>query len=37
MISKKMESLVDNNSVIRQMFEEGKRMAEELLGRLLET
>ena len=29
MISKKMESLVDNNSVIRQMFEEGKRMAEE--------
>ena len=29
MISKKMESLVDNNSVIRQMFEEGKKMAEE--------
>ena len=29
MISKKMEGLVNNNSVIRQMFEEGKRMAEE--------
>ncbi len=29
MISKRMESLVDNNSVIRQMFEEGKKMAEE--------
>ena len=29
MISKKMESLVDNNSVIRQMFEEGKKMSEE--------
>ncbi len=29
MISKKMESLVNNNSVIRQMFEEGKKMAEE--------
>lgn len=29
MISEKMESLVNNNSVIRQMFEEGKRMAAE--------
>ena len=29
MISKKMEGLVNNNSVIRQMFEEGKRMSEE--------
>lgn len=27
MISQKMQGLVDNNSVIRQMFEEGKRMA----------
>ena len=29
MISEKMEKLVENNSVIRQMFEEGKRMAGE--------
>ncbi|MBO6133254.1 MAG: pyridoxal phosphate-dependent aminotransferase [Lachnospiraceae bacterium] len=29
MISKKMEGLVRNNSVIRQMFEEGQRMAQE--------
>jgi len=29
MISKKMEGLVNNNSVIRRMFEEGKKMAEE--------
>lgn len=29
MISEKMKSLVNNNSVIRQMFEEGKRMAAE--------
>ncbi len=28
MISKKMEKLVNNNSVIREMFEEGKRLAE---------
>lgn len=27
MISKKMEKLVENNSVIREMFEEGKRLA----------
>ena len=29
MISKKMKPLVENNSVIRQMFEEGRRMAAE--------
>ena len=29
MISKKMEGLVNNNSVIRRMFEEGKKMAVE--------
>ncbi|MBQ1881171.1 MAG: aminotransferase class I/II-fold pyridoxal phosphate-dependent enzyme, partial [Lachnospiraceae bacterium] len=29
MIAKKMEGLVNNNSVIRQMFEEGKKMAQE--------
>ena len=29
MISEKMRSLVDNNSVIRQMFEEGQKMAME--------
>ena len=29
MISKKMRALVDNNSVIRMMFEEGQRMAQE--------
>ncbi len=29
MIAKKMQSLVDNNSVIRQMFEEGRKMAKE--------
>ncbi|MBQ6967768.1 MAG: pyridoxal phosphate-dependent aminotransferase [Lachnospiraceae bacterium] len=29
MISKKMQSLVNNNSVIRQMFEEGRNMARE--------
>ncbi len=29
MISEKMKGLVRNNSVIRQMFEEGRRMAEE--------
>ena len=29
MISKKMQGLVDNNSVIREMFEEGVRMARE--------
>ncbi len=29
MIAKKMQPLVDNNSVIRQMFEEGLKMAEE--------
>lgn len=29
MISEKMRSLVDNNSVIRQMFEEGQRLAAE--------
>ena len=29
MISEKMRSLVDNNSVIRQMFEEGQKMAAE--------
>ncbi|MCR5746212.1 MAG: pyridoxal phosphate-dependent aminotransferase [Lachnospiraceae bacterium] len=29
MIAKKMEGLVNNNSVIRQMFEEGKKMAAE--------
>ena len=29
MIASKMQSLVDNNSVIRQMFEEGLKMAEE--------
>lgn len=29
MISKKMEALVQNSSVIRAMFEEGKRMAQE--------
>ena len=29
MISKKMQGLVNNNSVIRQMFEEGQRMAKE--------
>ena len=29
MISKKMEPLVANSSVVRAMFEEGKRMADE--------
>lgn len=29
MISKKMEPLVANSSVVRAMFEEGKRMAEQ--------
>ncbi len=29
MIAKKMQSLVNNNSVIRQMFEEGQKMAKE--------
>ncbi len=29
MIAKKMQSLVNNNSVIRQMFEEGRNMAKE--------
>ncbi|MCR5486309.1 MAG: pyridoxal phosphate-dependent aminotransferase [Lachnospiraceae bacterium] len=29
MISKKMQALVDNNSVVRVMFEEGRRMAAE--------
>ena len=29
MISDKMRPLVENNSVIRMMFEEGKKMAEE--------
>ena len=29
MIAEKMQGLVDNNSVIRQMFEEGLKMAEE--------
>ena len=27
MISEKMKKLVENNSVIREMFEEGKRLA----------
>ncbi|MCR4892390.1 MAG: pyridoxal phosphate-dependent aminotransferase [Lachnospiraceae bacterium] len=30
MISEKMKGLVNNNSVIREMFEEGKRMAQEV-------
>lgn len=33
MISKRMERLINNNSVIREMFEEGKKLKFKVWGR----